>query len=219
MRVSEAVKRRMSVRAFRPDPVPADVVRELLENAARAPSGGNVQPWHVHALAGEPLAELVALARDNGADPETAYEVYPESLWEPYRTRRFQIGEALYASIDIPREDKPARLRQLARNGELFGAPVGIFVFIDRKMGPPQWADLGMYLQSLMLLATERGLDTCPQEYWARFANTIEGFVKAPEDRMLFCGVALGYRDDSAPINTLEAPRAPFEEWAQMHGF
>ncbi|GHE60239.1 NADH dehydrogenase [Camelimonas fluminis] len=219
MHVSEAVRRRMSVRAFRPDPVPADIVRELLELSARAPSGGNVQPWHVHALTGAPLAELIDLANENGADPEPAYDVYPHNLWEPYRTRRFQIGEALYASIGIPREDKPGRLRQLARNGMLFGAPVGVFVFIDRKMGPPQWSDLGMYLQTLMLLATERGLDTCPQEYWARFANTIERFVNAPEDRMLFCGVALGYRDEAAPINTLDAPRAPFAEWGQMHGF
>lgn len=219
MQVSEAVRRRMSARAFRPDPIPGDVVLGLLELAARAPSGGNVQPWRVHALTGAPLAELIAQASANGPDAEMAYEVYPENLWEPFRSRRFQIGEALYASINIPREDKPGRLRQLARNGELFGAPVGIFVFIDRKMGPPQWSDLGMYLQTLMLLATERGLDTCAQEYWARFANTIERFVDLPEDQMLFCGLALGYRDDSAPINTLDAPRAPFAEWGKMHGF
>lgn len=219
MHVSDAVKRRMSVRAFRPDPVPANLVRELLETSARAPSGGNVQPWNVHALAGEPLAELLALVRENGPDAAPGYQIYPDNLWEPYRSRRFQVGEAMYATLNIARDDKKSRLQQLARNAELFGAPVGAFVFIDRKMGPPQWSDLGMYLQTLMLLAVEHGLDTCPQEYWAMYSNTVERFFNVPEDQMLFCAVALGKRDDAAAINGLDAARAPFEEWGSLRGF
>ncbi len=219
MNVSEAVKRRISVRAFRPDPVPGEVVRTLLEQAARAPSGGNLQPWLVHAIAGEPLKQLLELARSKGPDAAPGYTVYPENLWEPYRTRRFRNGEQLYASISIPREDKAARLRQLAKNAELFGAPVGIFVFVDRKMGAPQWADLGMYLQTLMLLAVEHGLDTCPQEYWARYSSLVERFFDVPGDQMLFCGVALGHRDDTAPINQWRTERAPFDEWIQLRGF
>lgn len=219
MNVSEAVKRRTSVRAFRPDPVSGEVVRELIEQAARAPSGGNLQPWRVQAIAGEPLKQLLELARSKGPDPASGYTVYPENLWEPYRTRRFRNGEQLYASISIPREDKAARLRQLAKNAELFGAPVGIFVFVDRKMGAPQWADLGMYLQTLMLLAVERGLDTCPQEYWARYSTLVERFFEIPDDQMLFCGTALGYRDETAPINQWRADRAPSDEWVRLRGF
>ena len=221
MNVTEAVDRRISVRGFRPDPVPGAVVREILEAAHRAPSGGNLQPWRVHALAGEPLAQMKAKAMQTLASgletPE--YDVYPPDLWDPFRTRRFVCGEDLYATIELPREDKPARLRQLARNGEFFGAPVGLFFSLDRKLGPPQWADVGMYMQTVMLLAVERGLDTCAQEFWARLPKTVGDFIELPQDHMLFSGMALGYRDETAPINTLRTRRDPFEVFAQMRGF
>jgi nitroreductase len=219
MNVSEAVVRRMSVRAFRPDPVPAETVREILELAAKAPSGGNLQPWRVYALAGAPLEALKAEVAANPFGEPPEYDVYPPNLWDPFRTRRFQNGEDLYATIGIPREDKPARLRQLARNGQFFGAPVGIFVCLDRKLGPPQWADLGMYMQTVMLLAVERGLDTCPQEYWARYPQTVARALDLPEDHMLFSGMALGRRDADHPINTLKAARDPFDVWAELKGF
>lgn len=219
MNVSEAVEKRVSVRAFRPDPVPGAVVREILERAAKAPSGGNLQPWRVYALAGAALAELKAKVAANPFGEEPEYDVYPPNLWDPFRTRRFQNGEDLYATIGIPREDKPARLRQLAKNGEFFGAPVGIFFCLARKLGPPQWADLGMYMQTVMLLATERGLDTCAQEYWARYPKTVAEQVGLPDDHMLFSGMALGYRDAEAPINTLKAARDPFETWGELKGF
>jgi nitroreductase len=209
------------VRAFKPDPVPGAIVREILEIAHRAPSGGNLQPWRVHALAGEPLAELKAKAAaamaGGGETPE--YDVYPPNLWDPFRTRRFVCGEDLYATIGIPREDRAGRLRQLARNVELFGAPVGLFFSLDRKLGPPQWADVGMYMQTVMLLATERGLDTCAQEFWARVPNTVGEVLGLPEDHMLFSGMALGWRDETAPINTLRTQRDPFEAFAEMRGF
>jgi nitroreductase len=219
MNVSEAVDRRISVRAFRPDPVPAAVVRDLLERAARAASGGNLQPWRVHALAGEDLAGLIAAADAAGADPVPGYRVYPAELWEPHRSRRFQVGEALYGAIGVPREDRDARLRQYHRNRRLFGAPVGIFVCLDRRMGPPQWADCGMYLMTLMLLAQEAGLDTCAQEYWVQYATTVERYLGVPQDQMLYSGLALGYRDESAPINQWRTTRAPFDEWGEMRGF
>ncbi len=221
MTVTEAVGKRISVRAFRPDPVPGEVVREILEIAHRAPSGGNLQPWRVHAVTGEPLAELKTKAAVSlAAGLETPeYEVYPPDLWDPFRTRRFVCGEDLYASIGIPREDKPARLRQLARNVEFFGAPVGLFFSLDRKLGPPQWSDVGMYMQTVMLLAVERGLDTCAQEFWARLPKTVGAFLGLPDDHILFSGMALGYRDESAPINTLRTRRDPFEAFAEMRGF
>ncbi len=219
MDVTEAVGRRVSIRAFKPDIPPAATIREILELAARAPSGGNLQPWRVWALAGDALADLKARVAANPFGEEAEYEVYPPNLWDPFRTRRFQNGEDLYAAIGIPREDKPARLRQLAKNGELFGAPVGLFFCLDRKLGPPQWADLGMYMQTVMLLAVERGLDTCPQEYWARYPKTLAEVLNLPDDHMVFSGMALGWRDDEHPINTLRASRDPFDLWAEMRGF
>jgi len=218
MNVSEAVDRRISVRAFTADPVPEAVVRDILERAARAPSGGNLQPWRVYALAGEPLADLKTLVAATPMEtPE--YDVYPPDLWEPFRTRRFQCGEDLYASIGVPREDRPARLRQLAKNLDFFGAPVGLFFCLDRKLGPPQWSDVGMYMQNLMLLAVERGLDTCAQEFWARYPRTVGGFIGLPDDHMLFSGMALGYRDETAPINGWRTRRDPFDAWCEMRGF
>lgn len=219
MNVSQAVEARVSIRAFLDKPVPGGIVKDLLVRAARAPSGGNLQPWRVYALAGQPLADFKAIVRANAMGEPPEYDVYPPNLWEPFRTRRFQNGEDLYATIGIPREDKPARLRQLARNGEFFGAPVGLFFCLDRKLGPPQWADLGMYMQNVMLLATERGLDTCPQEYWARYPKTVGDFLNLPGDHMLFSGMALGYRDPEAPINALRASRDPFEVWGELLGF
>ncbi|QUD86561.1 nitroreductase [Phenylobacterium montanum] len=221
MTVTEAVQRRISVRAFKPDPVPGALVREILEIAARAPSGGNLQPWRVYALAGQPLAELKAKAAASmaGGGEPTEYDVYPPNLWDPFRTRRFVCGEDLYASIGIAREDKAGRLRQLAKNIEFFGAPVGLFFCLDRKLGPPQWADLGMYMQTVMLLAEERGLSTCAQEFWARVPQTVAAFVDLPEDHMLFSGMAMGFRDEDAPINTLRTRRDPFEVWGELRGF
>ena len=219
MDVTDAVAARVSIRAFKPQTPPAAMVREILELAARAPSGGNLQPWRVWALAGEALADLKARVAANPFGEAPEYDVYPPNLWDPFRTRRYQNGEDLYASIGIPREDKPARLRQLARNGELFGAPVGLFFCLDRKLGPPQWSDVGMYMQTVMLLAVERGLDTCPQEYWARYPKTLGEVLNLPDDHMVFSGMALGWRDEAHPINSLRASRDPFEVWAEMRGF
>ena len=219
MTVSDAVAARVSIRAFVDRPVAGEVVRDILVRAAQAPSGGNLQPWRVYALTGRPLEDLKAQVRANPFGETPEYEVYPPNLWDPFRTRRFQNGEDLYATIAIPREDKPARLRQLAKNGEFFGAPVGLFFCLDRKLGPPQWADLGMYMQNVMLLSLERGLDTCPQEYWARYPQTVARAINLPADHMVFSGMALGYRDPEAPINTLRASRDPFETWGEMLGF
>ncbi|MHB8528812.1 MAG: nitroreductase [Caulobacteraceae bacterium] len=219
MKVSEATERRVSVRAYKPDPVPRAVVAEILERAARAPSGGNLQPWRVYALTGEPLrAFKAAVAQNPGGEP-TEYDVYPPALWDPYRTRRFENGEQLYAAIGVTREEKAARLRWLARNGEFFGAPVGLFFCLDRKLGPPQWSDLGMYMQNVMLLAVEAGLDTCPQEFWARYPLSVAKAVSLPEDHMVFSGMALGYRDPEHPINGWRSTRDAVDVWCEIKGF
>jgi nitroreductase len=221
--VADAVASRMSCRAYRPTPVPEATVRAILEAARRSPSGGNLQPWHVHVLTGAPLAELLADVRrklpQNPRGEGAEYHVYPPGLREPYRSRRHQCGEDLYATIGVPREDKLARLRQFARNYEFFGAPVGLFFFIDRGMGPPQWADVGMFMQSVMLLAREHGLDTCPQEAWSAWHRTVGEFLCVPAELMLFAGMALGHRDEEAPINRLRTDRAALGEFASLRGF
>lgn len=213
MDVTTAVYRRKSVRAFTDDPVPDDLLVELLTKAARAPSGGNVQPWKVYVVNGDAMARFkthIAGSKPN----KPAYAVYPDGLKEPHRTARFQLGEAMYATIGIPRDDKPARLRQMAKNFDLFGAPCGFFCYFDRQMGPPQWSDLGMFLQTFMLLATEAGLDTCAQEAWVSYEDAVTDFVGAPDELQLFCGMAIGYIDDTNPINRLQSERLALDEFA-----
>ena len=219
MNVSDAVRQRHSVRAFKPEQPPAAMVRSILEQAARAPSGGNLQPWHVHALAGEPLAQLLQLVATAPMQEEPEYAVYPPELWEPYRTRRFANGEDLYASIGVPREDKAGRLQQLAKNAQFFGAPVGLIMFTEERMGPVQWMDLGIYLQSFMLRATEEGLATCAQGFWRRYDAVVKQHVEVPDGYLVTYGIALGYEDKTAPINSMRASRADFAEWGQLRGF
>ena len=224
MDVRDAIATRYSCRAFLPTPVAKNIVREILECAARAPSGGNLQPWLVHALAGERLEALKAqlrprfakeLPRGEGAE----YQVYPPDLKQPYYTRRSRVGEQLYASIGVPREDKAARYRQFGRNYVCYDAPVGLFVSMDRTMGAPQWSDVGGFIQNIMLLARAYGLHTCAQEAWTSWHKTVSAFINLPSEHMLFCGIALGHADENAPINRWRAEREPIEVFATFEGF
>ena len=221
--VTNAVLGRVSTRAFLPRPVGRETVEEILELAGRAPSGGNLQPWHVDVLAGEALEGLKAAVRTSlAAEPAgegLEFAVYPSPLPEPWRSRRFQSGEALYETLAIPREDKAARLAQFARNYDFFGAPVALFFSIGRLFDRPQWAHLGMFIQTLMLLAEERGLATCPQEAWAAVHRTVAEQLELPAERILYCGMALGYADEAAAVNGLRTERAPLEDFATFRGF
>lgn len=219
MDVSQALQQRHSVRAFLPQAPSAALVHELLEHAAGAPSGGNMQPWRVIALTGESLAQVLQAATQSNPQEAGNSQSYPPNLWEPYRSRRFANGEALYRTLGIPREDKAGRLQQLAKNTQFFGAPVGIFICIDERMGQPQWMDIGIYLQSLMLCATERGLASCAQGFWRKYTETLRELLQLPQPYTIACGLALGYEDTTAPINTLAAGRAPLDEWATLRGF
>jgi nitroreductase len=223
MHVRDAVASRFSCRAFLPTPVPLATVRDLLERASRAPSGGNLQPWRVHVLAGAPLEALKARIRPHApANPRgegNEYRVYPDPLKEPYFSRRHDVGVRLYAAIGIPREDRPARYRQFARNFELFGAPVGLFFSIDRTMGPPQWSDLGMFVQTIMLLARGEGLHTCSIEAWTSWHKTVSACLALPAEHMLFCGMALGHADPAAPINRWRSTRESVDGFAVFAGF
>ncbi len=221
MKVSEALASRVSIRDFLPTPVPMETIRRVLAAASRAPSGGNLQPWHIDVVAGEKLDELRAIVRERiaaGVQEKIEYAVYPSPLVSPYRERRFECGEDMYGLVGIPREDKPARLRWFARNFEFFGAPLALFCSVHRDMGSPQWSDLGMFLQSVMLMLREEGLDSCPQECWSRYPETIGSFVGIPPERMLFAGMAIGYRNPEHPVNSLVTSRAPLEEFVRFHG-
>ena len=219
MDVSQALRARRSVRAFTPQVPSAALVQQLMEDAALAASGGNLQPWRVAGLTGGPLQALLVEVAATPAQESDALLSYPPDLWEPYRTRRFVNGEDMYRCLGIPREDKPARLRHLAKNAQLFGAPVGIFVFTDARMGYPQWLDLGIYLQSLMLRATEEGLATCAQGFWRRYSALVHRHVAMPQGYQLAYGLALGYEDTAAPVNALRTARADFAEWGSLQGF
>lgn len=214
MNVSEAVDKRMSVRKFRPDPVGDDVLKSLLADASRAPSGGNLQPWRVYVVNGDSMTRLREFLPTQPPMDAPEYDMYPKGMTEPYKSNVFRIGEMMYATIGVAREDKEARRAQFGQNNDFFGAPASIFMFLDRQMNQPQWSDAGMFLQTFMLLAVERGLGTCPQEYWSIRHKAISTFVGAPENEMLFCGVAIGHVDETAPINTLRSERMPLEQWA-----
>jgi nitroreductase len=217
MKVSDAIATRKTIRAFKSDPVSRETIEKIISLAARAPSGGNVQPWKVYALIGPARDELVRRVAETrkqhpmGTPPE--YHIYPPTLTEPYKTRRFRVGEMMYATMNIPREDKAARIAFFSGNWEFFGASAGPIFTIDRQMQQGQWADLGMFMQNIMLLAREHGLHTCPQEAWAMFHPQIREYLNVPENEMIFCGMAVGFADEAAPVNTLESERAPLAEY------
>ena len=145
--------------------------------------------------------------------------MYPPNLWEPYRTRRHKVGEDMYALLGISRSDRSARLARFARNYEMFGAPVGLFFVIDERMGHAQWAHLGMFMQSIALAALERGVSSCMQEAWATLRSSLKAHFAIDEHEMVYCGMALGYADEAAAVNSLRSDRAPVEEFASFRGF
>jgi nitroreductase len=221
--VSQALAERHSVRGFLNTPVDGALIRDILQKAARAPSGGNVQPWHIYVLGGTPLQRFKAHMAEhapNHPKGEMPYEyaIYPADLKAPYRDYRFEVGEDLYTALGIARDNKIGRLMWFSRNFQFFGAPLALFCYVDRTMGAPQWSDLGMYLQSVMLLLREAGLDSCAQECWSIFHDSVRKAVGAPETLMLFCGMAIGYKDPENPANHFRSKRAALESFAHFEG-
>ena len=213
MDVTEAVDSRKSIRAFLDKAVDDSLIKELLEKSSRAASGGNLQPWKIYVINDKTMNSFHKY-QSEWTEPETpAYAIYPENLKEPYKTSRYEVADDMYSLLGIAREDKEARFKQVLKNYEFFGAPAAFFCFVDRQMGRPQWSDLGMFLQTFMLLAREAGLDTCPQEAWAMKQESVTTFVEAPDELMLFCGMAIGYQDESEKVNELRTSRRPIEDW------
>jgi nitroreductase len=223
MKVSEALDTRITCRAFLPKPVPEATLRIILDRAKRAPSGGNLQPWIVYAVTGEPLARFLAIIEEKQKTQlwgeGTEYPIYPVDLKQPYKARSFKCGEDLYATLGIDRHDKSGRLAQFSRNFRAFDAPVLLFFAIDRQMGVDQWADMGMFMQSIMLLAREYGLHSSAQEAWAMWHKTVAQFLDMPGELMLFCGMGIGFMDTEAPVNRLRTERAELEEFVTFTGF
>ena len=223
MDVADALYKRISIRAYKDTPIDEATVRDLLDKARWSPSGGNLQPWKVIALSGAEKEAVTKLSGDvlaaNPRGEAGDYPIYPESLEEPYRTRRFKVGEDMYAKLGIPREDKAARFARLAENYNFFGAPVAFFFVIDRCMGHGQWAHLGMFMQSLALVAEEAGYGTCMQEAWGMVRDSLGKHFELPENELVYCGMALGVPDMDHPVNSLRSERAPVDEFATFKGF
>jgi nitroreductase len=203
MDVYQAVASRRSVRGFTDEPVSRDVLQRVLSAAAWSPSGSNVQPWNIYVVTGAPLAQLKKLATERVAagDPwdEREFVMYPSAMDFPYDARRAAFGRERYSALGIEREDWEARQRAAIANWDCFGAPAALFCYIDRGLGRPQWADLGMYLQTVMLLLRAEGLHSCPQMAWSQVRKTVAEIVMPPDELMLFCGMSIGYEDVTVP--------------------
>jgi nitroreductase len=220
MNVIDAITTRISTRAFLSTPVTEAQLRDILNLARWAPSGGNMQPWRVYGLSGDSMVrfrkQVMEEAADNPMGDETIFPMYPLKVKEPYRNRRYQCGEDMYATIQIPREDKGARFVQVARNFEFFGAPAAFFFAIDKSMAPGQWAHLGMFMQTVALVAHEQGLASCMQEFWMMRHKLVRSFFNIGDELQVYCGMAIGYADKSHPINSLRTSRAPVDEFASF---
>jgi nitroreductase len=223
MTVTEAITSRRSIRAFLDSPVERAMLEQILTTAQRAPSGGNTQPWNAVVLTGEPLSALIAAVApqvmQGRAGMSVEYPVYPAGLEGRYEESRQQVGEAMYAALDIPRDNKAGRLTQFVANFRGFDAPVMLFIHTPRYMGPPQWSDMGMWLQTVMLLLREAGLDSCAQEAWAAYGAPVRAALNIPDDHIFFCGLAIGYRDPDAAVNGFEVPRVGLDQAIKWEGF
>ena len=218
--VSAVVRSRRSVRAFRPPLLRRQLVEEILDDAASAPSGGNIQPWRVYVVSGaakDELADaLVAASRAGRASPPVHF---PEPLPDVFRARIVDFGTRYYASLDIDRDDAAARMRQTERNFSFFGAPVGLIFTIDRRLKPHSWIDLGLFAQSVMIAAKARGIDTCPQVSFAPFHDVLAARLHMPPEEMTAFGMSMGYGDPEARVNRTRMPRALVADFAQFQGF
>ena len=222
--VDAAITTRVSARAFLPTPVPRETIEQILQVAARAPSGTNTQPWRVHVLTGEALASLSIKLLAAFDDPASAqshteeYAYYPTDWRSPFVDRRRKVGWDLYGLLGITKTDKAGMHTQHARNYAFFDAPVGLMFTIDRVMGQGSWLDYGMFLQNIMVAARARGLHTCPQAAFTPFHRIVMAHLGAPANEMLVCGMSLGHADPAAVANTLVTEREPVAAFTTFHG-
>jgi len=218
--VTDAMLTRRSIRAFSDTPVPLETIRQVLDTARWAPSGCNFQPWEGAVLTGAPLRELQDKMRAAPMQDPKEYswsdpEVLPECL-----ARLHQVGADMYAALQVDRGDKEGRADFVGRNLVSFDAPAVLLVYFPRVMGPPQWSDVGMWLQSIMLLLREAGLDSCPQEFLSLHAKLIKDYLGvSDESHIFFCGIAIGYGIADDPVNQFDRKREPLDSKVQFLGF
>ncbi|MEY4160471.1 MAG: hypothetical protein RLZZ136_1092 [Pseudomonadota bacterium] len=220
MKVTEAVLTRRSVRRFQDRPVPLETLQRVMEAARWAPSGCNFQPWQASILSGEPLRELqeLMLASEPQDPPEYNWSA-PEAIPECLASLR-QVGASMYSAMNIGREDQDMRAEFARNNVVSFGAPAVLFCYMPRLMEAPQWSDVGMWLQTIMLLLREEGLDSCPQEFMAMYARLIKNYLNvSDESHIFFCGLAIGYRDAEAPVNQFARQRFELDQNVRFMGF
>jgi nitroreductase len=218
--VDAVMRSRRSVRAYKPDAVPAETVREILQSAASAPSNSNTQPWRVYVVTGAPMRHLgealAAAFRDGNFPPSTHF---PDPLPAAFCARQSDFAERYYGALGIPRNDAAARTRQTQRNFSFFGAPVGLIFGIDACLSRHSWLDLGLYVQSVMIAARARGIDTCPQVSFARFHSVVAAHLGMPPEEVTACGMSMGLADPAADVNRMQMPRQRVEEFASFAGF
>ena len=222
MHFDEALRQRKSVRAFLDRPVPRALVEELLELASRAPSGTNIQPWKVHVVAGEVRRRLeaeVLAHRETKPDDDRAEFPRTGKRKEPYVGRMRKLGKDMYSLIGIPKGDHAANWAQWGRNYKFFDAPVGLIFTIDKELDAMSFVDIGMFMQTFMLAAKVRGLDTCAQGAWNNYWSVTRRVLNVPDDEYIVVGLSLGYADESHPVNTLVSEREPVASFATFHGF
>lgn len=223
MNVTDAVNSRRSVRQFIDKPVSLEALKKILTTAQRAPSGGNTQPWSAVVVAGDELARITAAIKTKAstapAGENMEYEIYPKNLDGRYEDQRRGVGKAMFEAVGLARDDTAGRMAQMGKNWDSFGAPVQLFTYTRKYMGPPQWSDMGMWLQSVMLLLREEGLDSCPQEIWAMYGTYMRELLGIDDEHIFFCGMAIGYRDSEAPINTFDVSRTNIDEAIEFRGF
>jgi len=223
MHIDAAIRSRKSVRSFMPWSVPKPVIEHILKVASRAPSGNNVQPWHVHVLTGQAKQRLcddiIASATHDAGQHAAEYEYYPTAWFEPYQQRRREVGFSLYEKLGIKRDDTTARDQQMLRNYQFFDAPVGLLISLDRRLNTGSYMDLGMFIQNILLATRGQGLHTCAQAAFAWYHQVIREHLPLADNDILVCGIALGHEDRDAPENSLETPREPIERFASFHGF
>lgn len=220
MNVAEAVESRRSIRAFRDTPVDLEILRRVLDRARLAPSGCNFQPWQATVLTGEPLKALQDKMLAAQPQDPIEYSFSEPNKSPPHLARLQELGACMYGSMNVWREDTEKRVDFSRANITSFGAPALLVCYFERFMGPPQWSDVGMWLQTIMLLLRGEGLDSCPQEWMALYARLIKEHIGVPdESHILFCGMAIGYRDAEAPVNNFERPRVPLDEQVRFLGF
>jgi nitroreductase len=218
MNVSEALNTRKSTRAFLPKPVDKAIIDRILSAARHAPSGTNTQPWQVAVVTGDTKQQLcqeLETAFRNQVDRKMDYHYYPEDWVDPYKSRRKACGLQMYSTLKITREDKQRQLDQWAANYRAFDAPVMLLFFMDGIMQTGSFLDYGLFLQSVMLMAVEEGLATCPQAALGEYPAIVKAKLGYPDDSILMCGMALGYEDKEALVNSYRTPREEVETFTR----